>query len=266
MTTSERLIQTWDGTDYARHSAHQRAWGTDILTELPLRGDERILDLGCGDGGVTRRLAARVPRGSVLGIDAAAGMLEAARQQPLPNTAYAELDIDALDFEAEFDLIYSNAALHWVLDHSRFLANAHRALRPGGILRVQFGGAGNIPNLLDCLGRQMALPPFPEAFARFRWPWFFPDVAAYESLLQAAPFPEWRAWLEEKVQRFPAADALVGWIDNPCLIPFVQALPEELRRPFRDGVVQAMRARTGQPDGSHVEPFSRMNVWARRSA
>jgi trans-aconitate methyltransferase len=266
MSIPDRLIESWNGADYERQSAHQRAWGTGIVAELPLRGDERILDLGCGDGGVTRRLAERVPGGFVLGIDAAAGQLEAAREKCLPNMRVELLDIDALGFEAEFDCIYSNATLHWVHDHDALLRRVHRALRPGGILRAQFGGDRNVPNLLDCLRLRMTAPPFDRAFAGFRWPWYFPAIPEYKERLRASPFGGGQAWLEAKPQRFDTAEALIGWIDNPCLIPFVQALPAELRRPFRDGVVADMLARTLQADGGHLEPFSRMNVWARKAA
>ncbi len=262
---SHRLIERWDGRDYERHSPHQREWGGRLIGELTLRGDERILDLGCGDGSLTRRLAELVPQGSVLGIDAAPEMLEAARDKCAPNMAVRHLDINELAFAPEFDVVFSNASLHWVHDHAALLRNIHRALRPGGIMRVQFGGAGNCPNLLACLRRQMAAPPFPEAFADFRWPWYFPALPAYEELLQRSGFAEWRAWTELKDQRFPSAEAIVGWIDNPCLIPFVQALPADLRTPFRDGVVEAMLTRTRRRDGTYAEPFVRMNVRARKA-
>ncbi len=264
MKTNDRLVESWDGRDYERHSSHQRAWGSGLIAELSLRGDERILDPGCGDGSLTRQLADLAPRGSVLGIDAAAEMLDAARDKCGPNMAVHHLDIHDLGFESEFDVVFSNAALHWVHDHAAVLQNVHRALRPGGVLLAQFGCDGNCPNLLACLHWQMATPPFPEAFAGFRWPWFFPSPPAYEDLLRASSFAQWRAWTEHRDQRFPDADAIVGWIDNPCLIPFVQALPTDLRKPFRDAVVEAMLARTRQPDGTYLEPFRRMNVWARK--
>jgi trans-aconitate methyltransferase len=261
-----RLIQAWDGLDYERHSSQQRAWGGDLIAELALRGDERILDLGCGDGTLTARLAGLVPSGSVLGIDAAPEMLEAAQGKCGPNMRVAVCDIRRLDFVGEFDLIFSNATLHWVPDHAAVLARIHRALRPGGILRAQFGADGNVPNFLAGVRRQMAEPPYREALAAFRWPWFFPGLPDYEALLAASPLAEWRAWIEPKAARFPTAEAIVGWIDNPCLIPFVQALPPGLRQPFRDAVVAGMLARTRQPDGSFQEPFRRMNVWARKAS
>lgn len=265
MNTSDRLVENWDGRDYERHSSYQRAWGSNLIAELSLRGDERVLDLGCGDGSLTCQLAERVPQGSVLGIDAAAEMLDAARDKCSPNMTVQHLDINHLDFESAFDLVFSNASLHWVHDHAAILRRIHRALRPHGVLLAQFGWDGNCPNMLVCLHRQMATPPFPEAFAGFRWPWYFPTLSAYEDLLRASPFVNWRAWTEHRNQRFPDRDAIVGWIDNPCLIPFVQALPAELRKPFRHAVVDAMLTRTHQPDGTHLEPFRRMNVWARRA-
>ena len=265
MGTNTRLIETWDGKDYERHSSHQRQWGGGLIEELPLRGDERVLDLGCGDGTLTRSLADRVPRGVVLGVDAAPGMLEAARTKCGPNMAVRLLDLNALAFDGEFDVIFSNATLHWIHDHAPLLAHIHRALAPGGILRAQFGGDGNCPNFIECVRRQMALPPFAQALAGFRWPWFFPGVSEYEELLSVSPFHEWRVWIEPKDQGFSTAEAIVGWIDNPCLIPFVQALPADLRKPFRDGVVETMLARTRRPDGTHFEPFRRINVWASKT-
>jgi len=260
-----RLVECWDGRDYERHSAHQRAWGTDLIDQLSLRGDERILDLGCGDGSLTRLLAERVPRGSVLGIDAAVQMLDAARDKCGPNMAVRHLDITDLKDEAAFDVAFSNASLHWVHDHAVVLQAIHRALRPGGILLAQFGCDGNCPNLLACLRRQMATPPFPEAFSGFRWPWFFPTLPAYEELLRESPFTEWRAKTQLRSQRFPSADAIVGWIDNPCLIPFVQALPSKLRKSFRDAVVEEILTYTRQSDGTYLEPFRRINVRAQKS-
>jgi trans-aconitate methyltransferase len=265
MDTSSRLVERWDGRDYERQSSHQREWGGGLVAELLLRGDERILDLGCGDGSLTRQLAALVPRGSVLGVDAAPEMLEAARGKYAPNMTVERLDITDLHFEAEFDLVFSNATLHWIHHHGALLSRIHRALRPGGILRAQFGADGNCPNLIECVHRQMAIPLFAEALAGFRWPWYFPSLADYEGLLGASPFTEWRAWTENRDRHFPTAEAIVGWIDNPSLIPFMQALPVDLRKPFRDGVVEAMLARTHQPDGTYLEQFRRMNVWARKA-
>jgi trans-aconitate 2-methyltransferase len=261
-----RLVAAWDGADYERHSAHQRQWGGDLVAELPLRGNERILDLGCGDGSLTRRLADRVPQGFVLGIDAAAGMLDAAQARTRVNLRFEQADMATVAFDREFDLIFSNAALHWVDGHTALLERLHRALRPGGRLRAQLGGDGNCPALLRCIRHQMGAgaSPYAEALVGFRWPWFFPSAAEYDELLRASPFAEWRVGMEPKDRTFATAEALIGWMDNPCLIPFLQALPPDMRQPFRSGVVDAMLAQCRQADGTWLERFRRLNLWARR--
>ena len=259
-----RLIATWDGTDYEWHSSHQRQWGSGFIAELPLRGDERILDLGCGDGSLTRRLADRVTRGCVLGVDAALGMLDTARAKSGANLQFEHVDIAEIGFDREFDVIFSNAALHWVSGHAALLARLHRALRPRGIMRAQFGGDGNCHTLLQCLRNHMAAKAYGEAFAAFRWPWYFPSVAEYEALLHASPFRRFRLWMETKDQVFASAEALIGWIDNRCLIPFLQALPSALRQDFRNAVVNDTLAQCRRLDGMYAEQFRRINVWAQR--
>ena len=259
-----RLIATWDGTDYERHSSHQRQWGNSLIDELTLRGNEQILDLGCGDGTLARSLADRVPQGRVLGVDAADGMLEAARAKSGANLQFEHVDIAEIGFDREFDVIFSNAALHWVSGHAALLVRLHRALRPGGLVRTQFGGDGNCPTLLRCLRNTMAAEAYGEAFAAFHWPWYFPSVAEYEALLHASPFHRFRVWMEAKDQVFASAEALIGWIDNPCLIPFLQALPSALRQNFRNAVVNDMLAQCRRPDSTYVEQFRRINVWAQR--
>ena len=97
-------------------------------------------------------------------------MLEAARDRCGPNMTVRHLDINHLALETEFDVVSSNASLHWVHDHAALLRNVHRALRPGGVIRIQFGCDGNCPILIGCVQRQMEIPPFTDGFRGFRWP------------------------------------------------------------------------------------------------
>ncbi|MEA3225659.1 MAG: methyltransferase domain-containing protein, partial [Planctomycetota bacterium] len=114
----------FDGEKYKRASGQQKAWGKTLISELELRGDERIVDLGCGDGALTAELAALVPDGSILGIDASESMIETARKgHAEANLQFELLDISAIDFDSEFDVVFSNATLHWIKDHTELLAN-----------------------------------------------------------------------------------------------------------------------------------------------
>ncbi|MFC1958347.1 class I SAM-dependent methyltransferase [Chloroflexota bacterium] len=133
----------FDGNKYAQASSHQKEWGQRLISELDLKGNERILDLGCGDGAITVQLADLVPEGSLLGIDASQGMIETAGNHRRPNLLFMVKDINSLDFNNEFDIIFSNATLHWVKDHDRLLKNVYASLKKSGVLRFNFAADGN---------------------------------------------------------------------------------------------------------------------------
>ena len=123
----------FDGEKYKQASSQQKAWGKTLLSELELQGDERILDLGCGDGALTAGLAELVPDGSALGIDASESMIKTARADHVATNLSFELqNIDAIGFESQFDVIFSNATLHWVKDHRKLLENVLRYAGGGG--------------------------------------------------------------------------------------------------------------------------------------
>src|SRR5262249_36550604 len=137
----------FDAQRYQRASAHQQEWGQRLIAELDLQGHERILDVGSGDGSLTRKLAAAVPRGWVLGLDASAQMVETARQLQGPKLWFLRMDILDADFREEFDVVFSSATLHWVKDHGRLPGVLYRAVKPGGVVRLSFAGEGNCSRL-----------------------------------------------------------------------------------------------------------------------
>lgn len=114
-----------------------------------MNGNEQILDLGCGDGSLTEQLAQLVPNGSVLGIDASNGMITTAQNRVKPNLMFMKMDINMIDFQNKFDVIFSNATLHWIKDHKRLLENAFIALKDGGIILWDFAGDENVRFFLE---------------------------------------------------------------------------------------------------------------------
>lgn len=136
----------FDGEKYQKASKHQQEWGNSLVSELTLNGNEAILDLGCGDGRITEQLALLVPDGKVVGIDASIGMIKTAMQRASDNLSFIQLDINSLDYQNTFDVIFSNAALHWIKDHKKLLANSYSTLRDNGILLWDFAGNGNCSN------------------------------------------------------------------------------------------------------------------------
>ena len=256
------MTHEFDGKKYAQASTHQKEWGTRIIAELGLGGAEHVLDLGCGDGSLTRQIAEILPAGQVLGIDGSQGMIDAALPKARNNLRFRRLDINSLDFENQFDVVFSNATLHWVTDHQRLLLNVHRALRPEGRLRFQFAGAGNCAHFFAVVREAMAQAEFQPFFAGFEWPWYMPSVDEYNRLTQSSGFREVRIWGENADRFFPDAEAMVRWIDQPSLVPFLARVTEPAKDSFRNFVVSRMIERTQQVDGRCFETFRRINVSA----
>ena len=255
----------FDGDKYREASSQQKAWGEGLISELDLRGDERILDLGCGDGRLTAELAECVPDGSVLGIDASEGMIETARKDHAAGNLQFEVrDIDDIDFESEFDVVFSNATLHWVQDHRRLLSGVCRSLKGRGVVRFQFAGDGNCSNLIEVVRAAMGRGEYADYFVGFEWPWYMPTVEEYRSLVDEAAFAEGRVWGQQGDKKFANAEEMVGWIDQPCLVPVLGCIAEKDKGCFRDAVVEAMIERPLQEDGTCFETFRRINVFARK--
>lgn len=255
----------FDGDKYERASTHQRAWGGDLMSALELRGSERVLDLGCGDGSLTARLAELVPGGSVLGIDSSEGMVATARaHHRAGNLEFSLMDIADMDFEGEFDVAFSNAALHWVLDHEALLASTRRALRDGGRVLWEFAGEGNCLTFFSIVRDLMGEGRWQGLFQGFEWPWFMPSREAYEAMVSEAGFSEFEVLELVRDHTFPTAEAMVRWIDQPCIVPFLAALPEGERPAFRDEVVRRTLERAQRPDGTCFESFRRIRVFATR--
>lgn len=254
----------FNGKKYRRSSSHQREWGARLISEFDLRGDERILDLGSGDGVLTSKLADLVPDGSVLGIDSSVGMIEVANEIQRPNLKFEEMDILDIDFEDEFDIVFSNATLHWILDHRGLLTRVHRALKAGGILRFNFAGDGNCSHFFKVVREAITRDEFARCFESFEWPWYMPAVEEYRAVLDESSFEDGDVWSENADRFFKNVEELVGWVDQPSLVPFLVYLDGEVKTEFRDEVVRRMIDATIQPDGRCFETFRRVNVLGRK--
>ncbi len=256
----------FDGEKYKKASKHQKEWGNKIISELTLMGDERILDLGCGDGVLTKQLSNRVPQGHVLGIDASLGMIDTAKKLGNKNLKFQLMDIDEINFENEFDLIFSNATLHWVNDHGKLLENCRKALKPGGAIRFNFAGDGNCSNFFAVVKAAMRRAKFKGCFGGFEWPWYTPEIGEYRKLAEKSGFKEISVWEENEDRYFGDSEEMTRWIDQPSLVPFLRRITDAAyREEFRDAVVKEMIGRTKQADGTCFETFRRINVFAMKS-
>lgn len=254
----------FDGKKYKEASIHQKEWGTKVINDLPFRGDEKVLDLGCGDGVLTSQIASLLPRGYVLGIDASQGMIRTAQEHKVDNLEFQQMDIDAMSFVDAFDVVFSNAALHWVKDHKRLWQNVYMALRPDGIVHFNFAGEGNCANFFQVVKEVMDFPEYKGSFRDFAWPWFMPKVHEYEKLIKEFQFREIKVWEENADRCFASATPMINWIDQPSIVPFLTYVEDTKRQEFRDLVVEKMLKNTSRQDGTYFETFRRVNVLAKK--
>ncbi len=251
----------FDAEKYRLASAQQKAWGKRLIGELDFKGSERILDLGCGDGALTTLLAQVVPAGLVLGIDASENMIRTAKKDhQAANLRFELMDINQIDFTSEFDLVFSNATLHWIKDHKSLLKNVFKSLNDEGTVRFQFAGNGNCSNLIKVLRKVMDLKEYAGYFEGFDWPWYMPPIDEYRMLMEKTGFSIRKVWPENTDRYFPNVKEMIGWIDQPSIVPFLSSITAKDKQGFRDTVVE----RTIQDDGRCFETFRRLNVLARK--
>jgi trans-aconitate 2-methyltransferase len=225
----------WNAADYAANSIVQQTWARELIAKLNLSGDEHILDVGCGDGKVTAELARAVPRGSVTGMDASPQMIEFAKKtfstRKFPNLRFRVMDARKIKFDRQFDLVFSNAALHWVDDHETILRSAAPVLKPGGRLIVSCGGKGNAQDVFVALRPEMRLKRWRDFFRSMPTPYFFYAPADYEKWLPKFGFKTNVLKLTPKDATYDGAEGFATWL-RTTWIPYIQRVPENLREEF----------------------------------
>ncbi len=245
----------WDAATYDRVADPQTRWGTQVLDRLALRGDETVLDAGCGTGRVTELLLDRLPRGRVIALDASASMIAEARRRlaaHLDRVGFVTADLAGpidLGPDGPVDAILSTSTFHWVLDHDALFRNLAAVLRPGGQLVAQFGGPGNVQSVLDAVGEVWSDAPVR---------WLFPTLEATRQRLEAAGFERIDVWLNPEPTRFEPGEPLETFMATVILRLHLADLPEAERAAF----VHAVATRLPEP----VIDYVRLNLVAWRSA
>lgn len=231
----------WDAASYAANSAVQQSWARELIAKLQLRGDEHILDVGCGDGKVTAEIACAVPHGAVVGVDASEPMIAFA-QKKIPakknsNLEFRVMDARQIKFARQFNLIFSNAALHWVDDHEAILRGAASVLKSGGRFVVSCGGKGNAHEVFLALRPEMRLKRWCHYFRKMPLPYFFYAPGDYEKWLPKFGFKINALKLAPKDATYDGPNGFAIWL-RTTWIPFVQRVPENVREEFIAAVTQ----------------------------
>jgi trans-aconitate 2-methyltransferase len=239
----------WDGRSYDRISGPMESLGREVLARLALRGDELVLDVGCGSGRITEALIERLPRGRVIALDASQSMVAAARRR-LPQADVRVMDALELELEEPVDAILSTATFHWIADHERLFRRLRAALRSGGRLLAQCGGEGNIDVLRGRANAVRAREPYAPHFRGWQAPWNYAAPGRTRERLLDAGFASAECWLAPAPQQPEHPREFLSTI---VLGPHVQQLPAQLREPFMDDVL----AELGEPV---VVDYVRLNI------
>lgn len=251
------VARDWDAGTYHRVSGPQATWSAEVLDRLALRGDETILDAGCGSGRVTRLLLDRLPEGRVIAVDASSEMVARARQELARAPAdvrQAELATLRLQPGEQVDGVFSNATIHWIHDHDALFASLAAALRPGGRVSAQCGGQGNIDGVLACALDAATDLGLGERFEGWPVPWNFAGPQVTEERMRAAGFDDPRCWL----QPWPVTpDEPRAFLETVVLRAHLERLVAADHERFLDAVL----ARLGERP---VLDYVRLNIVARR--
>jgi trans-aconitate 2-methyltransferase len=237
--TSQRQTSSheWNSSVYHRLSEPQVSWGKKVLSRLRLRGDEVVLDAGCGTGRLTADLLAALPGGRLVGIDLSQNMLRSARdylsEQLGSSLSLVAADLLHLPFRRAFDGIVSTAAFHWVLDHDRLFLNLHQVLVPGGWLEAQCGGGPNLARLRARADALAATPKFAPSFAGFHEPWLYQDAKGAAATLRRAGFVDVETSIEPALTVLDNTEQYAEFVRNIILREHLRRLPnEDLRIAF----------------------------------
>jgi len=245
------MPQTWSAVGYAANARFVADLGAPVLDLLAPQAGERILDLGCGDGALTEKIAARGAR--VVGVDISEELLAAATQRGLD---VRNMDACHLDFTAEFDAVFSNAALHWMKQPLEAIKNVRKALKPNGRFVGEFGGHGNIAAIYTALfavftahGIDLA-QHFP----------FFPTPAEYRELLESQGF---RVDTIQLIPRpTPLPTGMAGWLETFARGHF-DLLPPEKRGIVFEETIRLLRPSLCDSQGQWTADYVRLRFAAR---
>ena len=247
------MSRDWDARTYDRIADPMTRWGAAVLDRLPLAGEERVLDAGCGSGRVTELLAERLPRGKVVALDGSAAMVESARERLVAfgdRIEYVVADLgEALPLEGAVDAVLSTATFHWVPDHDALFANLAAVLRPGGRLVAQCGGVGNIASV------QHVLASIGDGWLG---PVHFETPMATVGRLDATGFVDIECWLTDEPTWFEPGEPFETYLRTVVLGGHLERLPPDKQAAFVHDVVSRL------PDP--LIDYVRLDIVARRSS
>ena len=254
----------WNAAEYARISELQRVMADEVLALLDLKGSERVLDIGCGQGRVTAEIAARIPRGAVIGVDASQDMIAFASSHfgPAirPNLQFEVADARRLPFREEFDLVVSFNALHWVPQQEAALRSIRSALKPTGLAQLRLVPAGERKSLEDVLEETRLSSRWAAHFRDFHDPYLHLTPEQYGALAERNGLRVCRIHTEGKAWDFKSRAAFFAF-GSVTFVEWTRFLPENARAEFINDVLDRYRSvAADRPSDENTFKFYQMDI------
>ena len=226
------LMTEWNATGYSSIAALQSAMAEEVLALLHLNGTERVLDLGCGNGKVTAEIAARLPKGSVIGIDASSDMIVFAHEHfSAPNLDFATADIRRLPFHEGFDLIVSFNALHWITDQDNALRSIRAAMKPSATAQLRLVPDGERKSLETVIEETRLSPPWAGYFRNFRDPYLHLTAQQYAATAERSGFTVRSLHVQDKAWDFKSREAFQAF-GSVTFVEWTKLLPDDKKPAF----------------------------------
>ena len=259
--SAESAAKEWNAASYHRVSGPQTEWGRRVLARLQVRGDERVIDAGCGTGRLTTELMHMLPRGRLVAVDRSWNMLLTARANLRPEfgdrVSYVRVELPMLPFNGWADLVFSTATFHWVRDHQRLFDEILQSLRPGGRLFAQCGGGPNLHEAHRLAEDVMRRAPFAEFFLDWKGVWEFstPDESA--ARLESAGFVDIKTSLEPAPTTLVDEDSYREFVTTVIYNPHLTWLPEG---PLRVQFIDEVTSLAARQDPPYTLDYWRLNL------
>lgn len=258
------LDDYWKPKEYNSHSASQKDSAKCLIQYVDIKDDAKILDVGCGDGKITAEIADKIPNGAIVGVDIAPSMIEFAKttfsEDRYPNLKFALKDAQALDFNEEFDIIFSFTTLQWVQNHGDFLKGAYQGLKPSGTLAITM--PMGLPSALEqAVTEIVASSQWASYFQEFSTGWNFVEEAEYRKLLSYHGFMPSRLAVVAQRDVFPSREVFEKFISQ--WFPYLRPLPEDLKSTFLAQVIDRfLELESPAPDNEVHFKIRRLEVVA----
>ncbi len=233
MNDNDNNNHSWDAQTYDKVSSNvQVEWGRKLLEKRRWIGNEIVMDAGAGSGNLTKVLADEVPQGHVYAVDADSNMVQQAKPNlaSCRNAQVIHSSMDKVSLPTELDVIFSNAALHWVLDQEGVFLHFWQLLKPNGELLIDYGGHGNLERPLSVIFEIMQSEQFKEHFANWKQSWYFPKPDETERLLQKVGFKEIQVDLSSQITSFSDRQSFATFVRTVVMKPFLGYLPDTNRK------------------------------------